>query len=801
MTRNHPPILITLLILFTNSLFAQHTIKGKLVTETNSPVAFANIILLDAQDSTSVYKGTISEDNGEFLLEEIASNDYLLKVSFVGYEEYLQQITVNSDEKIKKITLKEGASSLDEVTINARKPKITRSIDRITFDVENSTLSSGSSWDILRQTPGVIMSQGQLQVRNSNVTVYINDRKVQLTQAELQTLLQSYSAENIKSIEVITNPPARYEAEGGAILNINTTAAISPGYKGSVEGAYTQGIVPKYRIGTSHYWKGDKLNVFANYSFSPRKEIKRDDSYINFSPNEAFGQRWQTDFERVTRSQAHNANIILDYDFDEKNKLSFSSNLLYSPDKTFDNSVRTDIATQTNTAFSNFITDSDVTTDDSNVALDLSYIHSLDNGGSLSVGAHYTKFDQERDQMVETDYFSGNGEIVDNIAFNTEAIQDINILTAQVDLSTSLGEASFESGLKLSSIDSESGIDFFDAESLQDLYDNLSDEFHYDEKVYAAYASASRDWEKWSAKLGLRGEYTDLLGLSFSTDQLNSQEYFELFPTAYLQYRASDNHSFTLDYSRRIERPRYESLNPFRYFLNENDFNAGNPNLRAAISNNINLNYTLLGQYFFDVYYRDNGRSPASLAFQDNQNLTIRRMQANLLESKGYGLDILHGRSITGWWYAQLYASLFHEENTFLAVESNNAEVTNEIDAVFGQFYNAFTLSKDGTFSGNLSFTYVSDFIAGSYNFDPFSTLSLGFRKTLWNNRAELSLNINDIFNETNTRLTSQYLNQDNSYFAQEEMRYVQVGFKYNFGNFRLEDNQRSIDAAERDRL
>jgi hypothetical protein len=801
MTKNYPPILITLLILFTNSLFAQHTIKGKLVTETNNPVAFANVILLDTQDSTSVYKGTISEDNGEFLLEEIASNDYLLKVSFVGYEEYLQQISVNSDKKIRKITLKEGASNLDEVTINARKPKITRSIDRITFDVENSTLSRGNSWDILRQTPGVIMSQGQLQVRNSNVTVYINDRKVQLTESELQTLLQSYSAENIKSIEVITNPPARYEAEGGAILNINTTSAISPGYKGSVEGNYTQGIVPKYQLGTSHYWKGDKLNVFANYTFSPRKEIKRDDSYINFSPNETFGQRWESDFERVTRSQAHNANVILDYDFDENNKLSFSSNLLFSPDKTFDNSVRTDISTQGNTPFSNFITDSDVTTDDNNVALDLNYTHSFENGGNISAGAHYTKFDQEREQMVETDYFSGNGEIVDNIAFNTEAIQDINIFTAQIDLSTSLGKMAFESGLKLSSIDSESGIDFFDAESLQDLYDNLSDEFHYDENVYAAYASASRDWEKWSAKLGLRGEYTDLLGESISTDQLNSQEYFELFPTAYLQYRASDNHSFTLDYSRRIERPRYESLNPFRYFLNENDFNAGNPNLRAAISNNINLNYTLLGQYFFDVYYRDNGRSPASLAFQDNQSLTIRRLQANLLESKSYGLSFSNGRSITGWWYAQLYAEIFHDETKFLAVESNNAEVTNEVDAALLQLYNGFTLSKDGTFSGNLTFLYVSDYIAGSYNFDPFSTLSLGVRKTLWNNRAELSLNINDIFNDTNTRLTSQYLNQDNSYFAQEEMRYVQVGFKYNFGNFRLEDNQRSIDAAERDRL
>jgi len=493
--------------------------------------------------------------------------------------------------------------------------------------------------------------------------------------------------------------------------------------------------------------------------------------------------------------------VILDYDFDEKNKLSFSSNLFFSPDKTFDNSVRTDITTQGNTAFSNFMTDSEVGTDEHNIGLDLTYTHKLENGGSFSAAAHYTRFNQERDQKVATNYFDSAGENVQNINFNTSSGQNIEIFTGQLDFNSSLGEMSFDAGAKVSNINSNSGINFSNAESLDDLYDNLSDDFYYDETVSAVYINTSRDWEKWSAQVGLRGEYTDLLGVSLSTNQRNRQEYFELFPTAYLQYRASDNHSFTLDYSRRIERPRYESLNPFRYFLNENDFNAGNPNLRAAISNNINLNYTLLGQYFFDVYYRDNGRSPASLAFQDNQNLTIRRLQANLLESKSYGLDILHGRSITGWWYAQLYASLFHEENTFLAVESNNAEVTNEIDAVFGQLYNSFTLSKDGTFSGNLSFTYVSDYITGSYNFDPFSTLSLGVRKTLWNNRAELSLNINDIFNNTNTRLTSQYLNQDNSYFAQEEMRYVRVGFKYNFGNFRLEDNQRSIDAAERDRL
>ncbi|HSP10960.1 MAG TPA: outer membrane beta-barrel family protein, partial [Salegentibacter sp.] len=555
--------LLTLLFIISTQAFSQQSVRGKLIDENLQPVAFANVILLSAQDSVTVYKGTVSEENGGFEFENVEADQYLLKTSFIGFEDHQELIEVtNKDLDLQRIEIRVSSSELDEVTIQARKPTITRSIDRITFDVENSTLSSGSSWDVLKQTPGVILNQGQLQVRNGAVTVYINDRKVQLTADELTTLLQSYSAENLKSVEVITNPPARYEAEGGAILNINTSTALTPGYKGSVEGAYTQGIVPKYQLGTSHYWKGDKLNVFANYSFSPRKEIKRDESYINFiSPQNTGNSRWDTDFERVTRSRAHNANVMLDYDFDEKNRLSFSSNIMVSPNKTFYNKVKTDIenANQQLQSSMSLFTESELENDESNIALNLGYTHSMDNGGSFSSNLHYTRFDQDRLQMVETDYFDAAGDPFQTISFNTDAAQEIDIVTAQIDFTSPFGSANFDTGAKLSTINSSSGIDFSNAESLEDLYDDLSDDFRSDEMVYAAYANISKDWESWSMQAGLRGEYTDLEGHSLSMDEVNSQEYFELFPTAYLQYRASDDHSFTLDYSRRIERPRYAS--------------------------------------------------------------------------------------------------------------------------------------------------------------------------------------------------------------------------------------------------
>ncbi|HEY9184906.1 MAG TPA: outer membrane beta-barrel protein, partial [Salegentibacter sp.] len=603
MKKNHVYFLLTLLFIITSQAFSQHSVRGKLIDENLQPVAFANVILLSAEDSVSVYKGTVSEENGAFNFKNVKEDEYLLKTSFIGFEDHQEKIKVSEDLDLYRIEIKVSSSELDEITIQARKPTITRSIDRITFDVENSTLSSSNSWDVLRQTPGVILNQGQLQVRNGGVTVYINDRKVQLTADELTTLLQSYSAENLKSVEVITNPPARYDAEGGAIININTTKALNPGYKGSLEGNYTQGKVPKYQIGTSHYWKGEKLNFFANYSFSPRKEIKRDESYINFiNPQNAGNQRWETDFERITRSQAHNANVMLDYDLDEKNRISFSTNIMVSPNKTFDNRVNTEIENSQQQLQSSLFTESELENDESNIALNLGYTHTMDNGGSFSSNLHYTRFDQDRMQLVETDYFDAAGDLFQTISFNTDATQEIDIVTAQIDFTRPLGSLNFDAGAKLSTINSSSGIDFSNAESLENLYENLSDDFKYDEKVYAAYANLSQDWENWSIQAGLRGEYTDLEGHSLSMDEVNSQEYFELFPTAFLQYRASDEHSFTFDYSRRIERPRYESLNPFRYFLNENDYNAGNPDLKAAISNNFNLNYTLKGSYFFDVY-------------------------------------------------------------------------------------------------------------------------------------------------------------------------------------------------------
>lgn len=804
MSKIYSPALLSFFFIFSVFSHAQVSVSGKVFNASGNPIDYATVVLLNAEDSTSVYKGLITGNGGKFTFEEVEPNPYLLKVSFVGFEDYLQRIEASEDTQVGKIILKENISSLEEVAITVKKPSITREIDRLVFHVENTTLSSGDSWQILKRTPGVIDAGGNLMVRNQGVQIYINDKKVQLSTSELRTLLENYSAENIKAVEVITNPPAKYDAAGGAIINIVTTKTITPGYKGSINGSYTQAIFPKYSLGTSHYQKTEKLNLFANYSYSPEKNFKEDESFINFinEDGEIFS-RWVSDFDRTTHSQAHNANVILDYNFDPRNTLSFSTYAVFSPDRTFDNNLVTNITDDLEETAALIRTNSKLEEDVANVAFNLGFKHRLKKeGAEISILTHYTKYDQDRIQEVATSYFDSPGEIIRRNSFLTEAAQGINIYTAQIDYVSPFGSMIVESGVKASIIDSESGIDFFNTESgSPDFNAALSDNFLYDEKIYAAYLSLTKDWGNWSAKAGLRGEQTNREANSESTEDVEDRSYFDIFPTLYLQHIINDNHSISFDYSRRIQRPNYADLNPFRYFLNENNFNAGNPDLHAAISDNFSLNYTFKNAYFFSVYYRDNGSIPQTLSFQDNENFTIRRVPFNLLDSKSYGLDITHGRSIADFWYAYAYVSLFHDEQTFLALESGNVPVTIETDGFYGYLGNSFTLSSDGTFTGDLSLTYVSDWISGSYQLEPMTTLSLGLRKTLWNDRAEVTLRFEDILDATNTRMTSRYLNQYNSFLAQPESRYVRVGFKYKFGNFRLSDNERALEAEERERL
>ncbi|MEM8998631.1 MAG: outer membrane beta-barrel family protein [Bacteroidota bacterium] len=520
------------------------------------------------------------------------------------------------------------------------------------------------------------------------------------------------------------------------------------------------------------------------------------------SSNSAFSV-WDTKINETKEITSHAANVILDYDFDAQNSLNFTSNMNFNLDQDWKSPLETEINNGQGQLDSTFITQNDAVVDNTNLAFDLSYRHKLKKeGAAVVLNAHFTNYDQSFLQNIASTYFDEDGNFIRDFSFTTDSNQDIQIFTGQLDYSTPLGSTSFESGLKLSSISSESDIDYLNFVGTSETVDaSLSDDFVYDERVYAAYASVVKNWEKWSLKFGLRGELTDAEGISLTLDSTNNQDFFELFPSMYILYSPNEKHSFSFDYGRRIDRPKYDDLNPFRNFNNENDFEEGNLDLTSYFSNNFNLNYAFNGEFFIDAYYRDNGNTISYLVFQDNENLTLRELKQNVLESVSYGLDFTFNKALLNQWYVYSYVSFFHEEDTFLAAESGNQEFTNKIDGVYAYLANYLTLSKDGTVTGEATFSYLSKFLYGSYVSDEQLNLTLGLKKSLWNNRAVVSIAAEDLLETYVPTYTSRYLNQDNFYRRRPETQFIRVGFTYNFGNFRLQDNERSIEKKERARL
>ncbi|OYX27649.1 MAG: hypothetical protein B7Z06_03800 [Flavobacteriales bacterium 32-35-8] len=275
--------IVYLCFLCCSPLVAQDlTLSGKVVDANNLPLAYTNVVLLMDEDNAPL-KGTTTDDEGFFKIDHLKSGNYQLKITYLGFKTYTQSINLNADTNLNAIILEEDTQELGGVLVVAKRPSVKRLVDRLVFDVENSTLSNNNVLDVLKFSPGVFVYDGKITVKNSEPIIYINDRRIHLSSSEVQQLLEGTSAANIKSIEVITNPPAKYEAEGGAVINIVTSKNIIAGYNGSVFGNYKQGFeYPKYALGTSHFFKTDKLNSYLNYNVSPRKDFRHNDEFVNF---------------------------------------------------------------------------------------------------------------------------------------------------------------------------------------------------------------------------------------------------------------------------------------------------------------------------------------------------------------------------------------------------------------------------------------------------------------------------------------------------------------------------------------
>jgi len=308
----------------------EFSISGTVVDPENNPVEFANVVVNDSNGN--IVNGTSTDNSGKFQLRNLPLNTYDLVISFIGYNEFRQRIILTGNLNLKTVVLNESSETLQQVDIIATKPTVMRKPDRLIFNIENTALTEGSTLGVLKSTPGVIVSEGGINIKNTPATVYINNRRVQLTPNELIQLLESSPANSIKSVEVITNPPASYEADSGSVVNIVMSKNLVTGYRGSIFTNYTQGVFPRYNSGTSHYFKNNKINFNLNYSYSQNKINRDQDDKVNFlDTNNDIDEIWKSKVNRNTWSQNHNLNLNFDFFINENSTISLTSTTLYTP--------------------------------------------------------------------------------------------------------------------------------------------------------------------------------------------------------------------------------------------------------------------------------------------------------------------------------------------------------------------------------------------------------------------------------------------------------------------------------------
>ncbi|WP_424003906.1 outer membrane beta-barrel family protein [Maribacter sp. IgM3_T14_3] len=799
MTRN---FYITLLFCLTFSLaFSQDfIINGVVVDDNQNPVVLANVILLTGEGE--FIKGTVTNDRGFYEFKAVTAGTYNIVASYIANTVETSEISVTENMELKPLIL-QSAQELDEVVVTQKKPVLEQLADRHIFSVENTALSDGDIWDVLKRTPGVMVMNNRLYINGSpNVNVMINGKLVNLPESDIVNLLTGSSASNVEAIEVITSPPAKYSAEGGLLINIKMKKNLVAGYNGAIFKRYSQGVLPKHTLGTDHFFKGKKIDFSTNYSFSHNRNWTRYTDVTTYLENGLENEIWTAEQKIIDKKKSHNINLFLDVQLNDKNTLSITSTSNLSPNGNTDYFSITDINT----------IDGDLTArlDGLNVLKDdtyntsnyLDWVYKLnDKGAEITTNVHFTYNDSKQNQVLSNNIVQGFTDRTSENTLNIGSDQIINLFSAQTDLTLPLSKQSgMETGLRVATINSEASIiqSGFD-DSVNGISPTESGLFDYDEQIYAGYVSLNNNWESWKLNIGLRAEYTDTEGNLDMSASLNTTSYFNLFPNMALSYKKEKN-AFYLKYYRRITRPRYSSINPFQFYLTANSLYEGNPNLKPAYSDYVQFDYVYDRDYKVVLFVNRKSNEQAQQIIQDNETNTLRTQFVNLETNYFYGIDASVSKELTSYWYLYALVSHYRDKDSFIDLNTNSI-VENSTWTTLIRANNYFTLLKDESLFADVTFTYLSPYISGNATFESFSKVGLSFKKTFWNKDASISLGIEDIFNNGNTFSTRNYLDQQNTTSTRLESRLLVLGFRYKFGNTKIRDNSKKKNTDEGKRL
>lgn len=798
---------LIILLLFSSNIHAQSdqntawNLSGQFAdSKSGAPLSDVVIQLMRSSDSTWI-KTEISDQKGTFQFTGIESGQYFIYATLLGYTAYKGNIFVVSDHtSLPLVKLESEVRQLGEIVVEYKKSFIERDRGKVTMNVESSINAEGSSaFELLEKAPGVTVNAADniSYKGHQGVIIQLDGKEIPMSTADLANYLRAIPSTAIDKIEFISNPSAKFDSEGNSIINIRLKKDRRMGTNGSITDSYGQGVYHKINSGVMLNHRGKKTNLFGSYNFSNRKGFNSLVLDRDFYNADTLTGSYVQDNYLIFPLRSHTARAGADFYIDKKNTLGLVFNgasTRYDPE----GENVSDVFDHNNQKSSLFRTSNRSHDHWYNYSGNINYKHNFDTTGTeLVTDIDYAYYGNNTEQNFTTRYFNLEGtEYLPAYLLDGDIDGALDIYSIKTDLVKTLRNGiRMESGVKASYVKADNNLAFYNLSGGLPVFDSTkSNHFIYRENINAVYTTFSKEIGKWNVQLGLRSEYTGIKGEQLVNDTRFDTSYIQLFPSGFLGYKFNDKHSLELSYSRRINRPNYDQLNPFKFFLDPSTYKEGNPYLKPQTTHAFELTHVFRQKFYTTLSWgRTINNLTEVLAPSATQANTTVQTFVNLGYVDVYSLSLNVPLNLTSWWTMNSnlagYYALYNGTVAGTTI-NNTGKPTFNLNMV-----NNFNLSN--TLSAEISGNYQAREVYAYNDINPIWFVSAGIQKKFLNNRAILKFNVTDIGFTNKATANVSYNNYKEHFKVQRDTRVATLSFTYKFGNANAGSGNRREGSAD----
>lgn len=788
-------LFVSLMLILISSLKAQteSKIQGMVKDDAEKPVPAATVSLLKAADS-SLVKIAVSEANGNFEFNNIKEGNYLLSVTSVGYETaHTQTFLINTEAltKLPGVKLTSSSNNMKGIVVEARKPLVENKIDKMVVNVDASPTNAGSTaLEVLEKSPGISVDRdGNISLKGKQgIIVLMDGKQTYLSGQDLANLLRNMPASQLDQIEIMTQPSAKFDASGNSgIINLRTKKNLQRGFNGSINLSYVQGRYAKSPNSFNFNYRNGKINFFSNLSYSywtgfNDQTLLRTFKNSNGDVTSVFDQV----ADQTNKSRNYSARLGLDYTLNKNTTIGFLVNGIYNP-RIWRNSGRADIynGAGSRDSFNTVFTENRDRWKNFGGNINFRRVLSA-NGSELTADLDFIGYQSTSKQISDNYNYDAAGDLSgDPFLLRGNLPSEIAIYSGKVDYVKVLEEnTKLEAGFKSSFVSTDNDAQYtnYDKSGGNWIIDQArSNHFVYEENINAGYINFSKKIDKWGFQAGLRAENTIAKGNQFGNgvqkDTSFKKNYTQLFPTAYVSYAMNEKNNFTLSYGRRIERPNYQDMNPFQYFLDQYTYRKGNPNLTPQFTHNIELSHNYGGALNTTISYTSTTDILNDILKQNDQTKVTFQTKENVASRKVIGATITYNKAVTKWWTTSIFVNV--NNNHYKGIVNNN-ELDVRMTTFMGNSSQQFKFAKTWTAEVSGFFRSTAQ-ETGLFLIRPMGVFSFGFGKQILQNKGSIKLNIYDPFYIQSAKVDIKFGNIDAYVVNKWDNRRVGLTFSYRF--------------------